>query len=218
MALFKKCPVFLKEKEIRNIMMENNCTYRKGLELYLRNNETKNVHYERRHNYIQKNTQQSVVNLQDESALDRPEPSYRDVLVTEALVHNERGANLIETEDQHTNKYTQKKRVFQKQREGATREATTTTRHPQQQEKNSEESCWSQAANPEKEPGSDELKKTFSMYSIYKRIREVCLSEGNWFTKFKLLVKLVIDICGQWFYKILNGDDLWKLMSLFNNG
>lgn len=35
MALAKFCPMFLKEKKIRQIMAENNCTYRKALSIYV---------------------------------------------------------------------------------------------------------------------------------------------------------------------------------------
>lgn len=35
MALNKKCPVFLKEKQIRLIMSQENCTYKKALYIYL---------------------------------------------------------------------------------------------------------------------------------------------------------------------------------------
>ncbi|KAF9422545.1 hypothetical protein HW555_001749 [Spodoptera exigua] len=42
-ALDKTCPVFLKEKEIRNIMSLENVSYKKGLEIYLKNNSKSNM-------------------------------------------------------------------------------------------------------------------------------------------------------------------------------
>uniref|UniRef100_A0A2H1W2Q8 SFRICE_004948 n=1 Tax=Spodoptera frugiperda TaxID=7108 RepID=A0A2H1W2Q8_SPOFR len=50
MALNKKCPIFLKEKEIRNIMTKDCCTYRKALEKYIKKAEChKKATYQNEH-------------------------------------------------------------------------------------------------------------------------------------------------------------------------
>lgn len=228
MALFKKCPVFLKEKEIRNIMTENNCNYRKGLEIYLstiKHKETKKLKNKSHHN-IEETTQQSVTDSQDDSTQDSlhtsPQRSYRNVLITEALVHKEKEVYQMEVEDCQQ-KHTQAKRVDQNMdQERMSQEVNTSTKHPRQQSKNLEDCCNSRQTpnlHKEKDPGSEELKKTFSVYNIFNRIREVCLSDGNWFAKFKKLVKYFIEICGQWFCKVLSVDNLWKnVVSMFNDG
>ncbi|KAF9416925.1 hypothetical protein HW555_005841 [Spodoptera exigua] len=78
MSLNKSCPIFIKEKTIRQIMCEENCTYRKALLLYL--NKSK-LQQDNEKMIIQDNvTQTSQIPL----SINK-EKSYRDVLLT---VHN----------------------------------------------------------------------------------------------------------------------------------
>ncbi|CAH2095783.1 unnamed protein product [Euphydryas editha] len=81
MALYKKCPIFLKEKEIRDIMSEKNCNYRNAMKLFAANKNKQNhiqeeVIEDQRINFQQSNT----LNIQKDGR------SYRDVVV-EADVH-----------------------------------------------------------------------------------------------------------------------------------
>lgn len=98
-----------------------------------------------------------------------------------------------------------------------------TENHRISQKKKTEESNNSQleTTNIEKDknPNSYEFKKSFNLYGICKRIGEVFISEGSWFTKFQQLGKLFIEICGQWFFKYLSGEyDVWKnFVSMFND-
>lgn len=62
MALNKKCPSFLKEKQIRLLMSQGNYTYKKALYIYLQEQNTRNnISYEH-HNYdsITNNTQHNI--------------------------------------------------------------------------------------------------------------------------------------------------------------
>lgn len=232
MALDKNCPVFLKEKKIRNIMTENSCNYRKGLEIYLKQQETQKSNDITHHNHIEANTQQSVINSEDESPQDNYETSYRNILITDAIVHNEQDANQMEVDPKQNvdqavvcqQNFNQKKRVVQnKQQKGITQEINTTTQHSRQQSKNTEKrhNNWLQTKNFEKDntPDSEKSKKTFSVYSTFKKIQEICLSDADWSSKFKQLAKFLMDICGQWLLKFLSVDDLWKnVVSIFNDG
>ncbi|CAH2084641.1 unnamed protein product [Euphydryas editha] len=81
MVLYKKCPIFLKEKEIREIMSEKNCNYRNAMKLFAANKNKQNhiqeeVIEDQRINFQQSNT----LNIQKDGR------SYRDVVV-EADVH-----------------------------------------------------------------------------------------------------------------------------------
>lgn len=83
MAFDKKCPKFIKEKQIRTIMSKETCTYKKALLLY---NEKENPEEE-----VSKYQQTP---MDDDSSIiphviERKGKSYRDVLVTEALIHQE---------------------------------------------------------------------------------------------------------------------------------
>nr|XP_049697163.1 uncharacterized protein LOC126054696 [Helicoverpa armigera] len=84
MAMFKKCPVFLKEKEIRNIMTKQNCTYRKGLELYLKNKQDFRTNADVGEMEINKNTMSDLDSQQNTTQ----KLSYRDIVITDALIHN----------------------------------------------------------------------------------------------------------------------------------
>ncbi|XP_045773289.1 uncharacterized protein LOC123872797 [Maniola jurtina] len=80
------CPVFLKEKEIRRIMCEENCKYRQALLIYY----DKKKLSDRRQRYNMNETNEEFNNRNvnyNETNLNK---TYRDVLVTEAEIHNEK--------------------------------------------------------------------------------------------------------------------------------
>uniref|UniRef100_A0A2A4JBT8 RNase H type-1 domain-containing protein n=1 Tax=Heliothis virescens TaxID=7102 RepID=A0A2A4JBT8_HELVI len=176
MALYKKCPVFLKEKRIRDIMTENNCNYRKGLEIYLEQKETQKFYDNSYHGCIENNTQQLITNSEDESVQGGQETTYRDILITKALVHNENGVNQRRIEDCQQ-KNIQKKRVVEsKQKERITQDTNTSTEVLRQQRINTEESdnrySHLQTTNHEKKKntGSEELKYTFNSKSSLQHL------------------------------------------------
>lgn len=91
MALYKQCPVFLKEKELRYIMSKDNCTYRKALIIYTNKKDNFEENGSMQQNKLRKNAEVESENVQTSQAWKNYEnkPSYRNVLITEAIVHRE---------------------------------------------------------------------------------------------------------------------------------
>ncbi|CAG9103993.1 unnamed protein product [Plutella xylostella] len=78
MAMNKKCPIFMKERQIRETMSKNNCTYRKALNDYLSKTEK------------EKELEQiPIVDHAISRATNNSEreKSYRDVVVGQVIVH-----------------------------------------------------------------------------------------------------------------------------------
>ncbi|CAG9109951.1 unnamed protein product [Plutella xylostella] len=91
MAMNKKCPIFMKERQIRETMSKNNCTYRKALNDYLSKTEK------------EKELEQiPIVDHAISRATNNSEreKSYRDVVVGQVIVHE----NIEESSSgEHTN-------------------------------------------------------------------------------------------------------------------
>lgn len=86
MALSKTCPAFLKEKNLKNLMAEFNCTYRKALLLYV----APSPHRDEREPIRVVPTpvvfSEHEINLTERSS----SPLYAEVVKTEAVIHNPR--------------------------------------------------------------------------------------------------------------------------------
>ncbi|XP_045772942.1 uncharacterized protein LOC123872606 [Maniola jurtina] len=90
MANDKTCPIFLKEKMIRRIMLLENCTYRRALEIH-RNSKNRNEEYDK--SEYDKSGSECESTDQDDHTMkgtDFLKRTYRDILLTEATVHAEK--------------------------------------------------------------------------------------------------------------------------------
>ncbi|XP_069354773.1 transcriptional regulator ATRX homolog [Maniola hyperantus] len=78
MAMYKECPTYLREKEVREIMTEKNCTYRNALKIYSEKMESQNICSESEDEYddMEKQKKTQTHNYR----------SYRDVVV-QAEIH-----------------------------------------------------------------------------------------------------------------------------------
>lgn len=85
MSLSKNCPLFLKEKQIRLLMSQENCTYKKALNIYLQKYDINDRTVEINSNSIN-NTPNSIVetiiNEQLNNEPARNEPTYKEILLT----------------------------------------------------------------------------------------------------------------------------------------
>ncbi|KAF9419401.1 hypothetical protein HW555_004049 [Spodoptera exigua] len=94
MALNKICPIFIKEKAIRDIMTKNRCTYRTALETYnkkveylknpMHQNDLHKVDKQVNHNNIMQTSSQ--INITQEASNDN---LNRFFITTDAIIHNE---------------------------------------------------------------------------------------------------------------------------------
>lgn len=80
MAMDKSCAIFIKEKRIRAIMSQNNCTYRKALEHYLEQQSRLDVSQ-------QNNSSKLVDNFNTHSQGGNLPRTYSSVVRAEAVVH-----------------------------------------------------------------------------------------------------------------------------------
>ncbi|CAH2090525.1 unnamed protein product [Euphydryas editha] len=80
MALDKSCPVFTKEKEIRKIMSTENCSYRKAFEKF----------EDKKRTFIN-DLMSECSGIENEltSTKQSTKRTYRDIVVTEAIIHKE---------------------------------------------------------------------------------------------------------------------------------
>lgn len=78
MSLDKTCPIFLKEKNIRKIMSQDNCTYRKALRTFL--NEKQNHGIVSNTIYMKSN----MINSTQISDINKPGTSYSEILESSA--------------------------------------------------------------------------------------------------------------------------------------
>lgn len=92
MALNRSCPVFIKEKMIRTIMRDSNCTYGKALATYLSKQKSEATHREQ--------TQTNLPSQQSVEKIRGTEKSYRDVLIAPSIVNTENKESTEEEEDQ----------------------------------------------------------------------------------------------------------------------
>lgn len=196
MALDKKCPIFLKEKEIRRIMSSKNCPYRIALEMYLDNIKSK-VRNERKE-YFHK-LEQTEKPLPDPS-----KKTYKEVLLTEALVHNERE----EEEDQSTeirmdtiqkcseknatnysNKYTKKKKIEKRKKE-----------------------------EEDAECGEESVKVGF-VKRFFVKIKEIILDDSNVPVKINSICKYIFSELKLYFLSLFKHNDvLVKVINYICNG
>ncbi|CAH2109014.1 unnamed protein product [Euphydryas editha] len=145
MALYKKCPIFLKEKEIREIMSEKNCNYRNAMKLFAAHKNKQNhiqeeVIEDQRKNFQQSNT----LNIQKDGR------SYRDVVV-EADVHQNMSTEEDEEDHVHqclesqTNrtmiKSGKKKKAIKKGKDQSHQRQATIAKDIEAQSKENRSSC-----------------------------------------------------------------------------
>lgn len=216
MAMNKKCPIFVKEKEIRRLMSENNCSYKEGLELY--KDQGKNQ-YINTSNYVDMPTSEiyTLQSPQMECTQDTaPKKSYRDVVITEAIVHKE----MSMSEDSGT-EYSH----ISVNQNVTSQSVTPKKTKPK---KKSKKTCQSQEnlenvkfnttqENDGQQKISDERREF--LIKLYKKVKNVCLLDDNFSTKLRLIVKIIIQDCISWLMSWINKNEFaTQLISFFSNG
>lgn len=210
MAMYKKCPTFLKEKEIRDIMTKQNCTYRRGLETYL-----KNKGEQKQTISMDTESNRNTINSQSQTSQNTERVSYRDILVTKAVIHNEILAPGNETGECLDKSQGEQVRDSKKIGVEATKSDNS----------RSQEGCKNQLGNSyagkENTPFSEKTSEggNIDFFSIYQKVKDICFSANNWYIKVQQLGKILIEICSKLILKCFNSDDMWlKIISMFKNG
>lgn len=230
MVLYKQCPVFLKEKEIRKIMCLENCTYRKAYALYFEKKEGKRYVYEMTEGRInngeieqeKQRSSQVLVNREDNTL------SYRDILVTEAIVHRvemESNDDSLEREDKNRKEETiglgveykksgKKKKRKPKKYPQISDEVSDHSEHEmdisQDEEKKDEE---------EEKPGMrSESRKSSGFRRLVKEIEKILLSERRLEEKLKSVCNLVFQEVVQYLLSLFRKEQLLNTVITFISG
>lgn len=205
MALYKKCPIFLKEKEIRNIMAEKNCTYRNALKIYLSNRE------DRTHELSDENFTEKQRTNMAQTPYNR---SYRDVVV-EAVIHRN-------TEDDDENissirKVTNRKPIKSKgSKKVAQREENLLQLEEIQVEKSSEENSRPNENQPREKEPRDHF--DWNIASTLKKVKDIFKTNDNLESKLKLIFSLLVEQVWQIIVKFIQSGEVCNKIfsSLFN--
>lgn len=195
MALNKLCPVFLKEKEVRKIMSQEKCTYRKALKSYLEKTNDDKIN----DNDVNCNTYSGSpkVNARTSQLNTDRIRSYRDVLATNAIIHEESSTSL-ESEDEQ--QYCERQNN------------THSSRIPKNKDKRRKKKSYEQETGenveelentgpelgPELDPAQDPAKgPTPKLNMDFKKIlailKSICISNHNLSVKLSLALSVICE-------------------------
>lgn len=200
MVLDKSCPVFLKEKTIRNIMCKENLTYRKALQ---------NVLEKAKKNTSEQVIVQNVNNIPVEVNNNRE--SYSNA-VTRAIVHCE---DINETSGEEDGNITEKmeqnnKRTHKRRRGKHMKQADD------QAMKCDEILSEVENTNTTKE-GQEE--RRFDLRRLLAKIRTIVVSQVSLECKVKSVIKAILDECKMFILSFFVGGNIFEtLLDIFNYG
>lgn len=204
MALDKKCPMFIKEKKIRNIMCLKNITYRKALEFYC----------EQERNLSETNIREKMHDVIDEQIFinelkDAGTRSYRDVLITGSSEINEHNMPHNDSSDNDLENSTQNLEKSRKKGKKRTR--------PERMHETV--SALEFKDNSKTHKDSANTKDESEIKRLLKNLREIILSKKDLKDKFFDVAWLIMREIGVLFTMFVKGSDVAnKILSLFNGG
>lgn len=217
MAMNKKCPIFLKEKEIRKIMSEMNCNYREGLEMYKVKRKEQEV-------YTAHNVD-TIINNETSKQLPQTEStqdigirrSYREVVTTEAVIHEEMiVSEELETEDGENSDNKSNTESDKSKKKKSRKNNRKGRSHGREHLQESIISEVENTNNKDDKPTEPVDRKEF-LYELYKKIKDVCMSRDNFSNKLGLIIKIVVQDCIALCLKMINCKDILSQISLFSN-
>ncbi|XP_028177898.1 uncharacterized protein LOC114365508 [Ostrinia furnacalis] len=178
MALDKKCPMFIKEKEIRKIMCQQNSTYRKALQLYLQNQTAKEK-------------ASCITNVNSNASLTtKNKRSYSSVLITQAQVHEEKlhsdsTLDNIEEETQVLNSHGRaernKKKYLKKKKNDFVQGEIL---------RNEEVQCIEEVKKAKR---SEQNKQKFEFKKFLLKVKSIIVNDSTFEDKISSFVKLIVE-------------------------
>lgn len=198
MALDKSCPVFAKEKEIRRIMSTEHCSYRKAFEKF----------EDKKRTFINEFTSECS-DIENESPKYNTKPTYRDIVMTKAIVHKESS----QTTKQNTNgKKAQTTKNGKKNKKKIPQEMDLIeyliVSNDAQEEQLEEENVIH----------NKEEKKESTIKRIFKRVKEIIFSENKFHEKIKQFVNLAIEEFTKLIGEIIEKGNIFQNLMSFVNG
>lgn len=219
MAVFRECPVFLKEKEIRRIMSAENCTYRKALNTYLGRNMRK------KYDLNQRATEETEVTHD----LTSPR-SYRNVLMTQAIVHREEIEPVENTQDSDTNNKKKEEKLGSeveykktgKKKRNKKSKPSTQDRYEKydsseiEMQVSDEEEKEEDTRNKKSSDKNDSGRK-FSLERVIKVLQHIILSAGSLEDKLKRVFKFMFDEIVQYLLSLFKTEKLLSTLITFGS-
>lgn len=188
MSLDKGCPIFLKEKEIRVIMAQENCTYKNALELFMRSQtQTNNPGQRDKESY---NSTIGEIQRQRPTRDDTNQITYRDAVLGKTTAKNNSGrmfaAETSQSDSENVNQphcsgasFKVKKPRFRKK----------TRMGGQHQDR-------AQPIDNTKSPNGDMNEKEADrlplLQRLFLKIKEIMLEKGSFQIKFHAVIKVLM--------------------------
>lgn len=202
MALDKTCPVFAKEKEIRRIMSTEHCSYRKAFEKLENNKRT----------FTNEFTSECS-DIENTSPKYNTKPTYRDIVITEAIVHKESSQANIRDVKQNTNG-----------KKAQTNKNRTKNKKSNHQETDLIE--YLNASNGAQEEQADEeifihnkeKIKESTIKRIFNRVKDIVFSKNEFHEKIKQFVNLAIEEFTKLISEIIEKGNIFQNLMSFVNG
>ncbi|KOB51812.1 reverse transcriptase [Operophtera brumata] len=199
-----KCPAFQKEKDIRAIMRDENCSYKKAFEVFQETEKTKRLD-----NLLTSDPMLEGMEVCSTASTTQG-GNYRDALLskraTQGDLVSDEGNDSIEgltKNDWEVTKKKQKKKKNKKNIEGQSIGRESENREEQE----SETMCGKE--KPKKD-------KVFSFMRLYNRIREITASEKSLDEKITNFLSVVFEECYMYIAELFKiGDYLNKILSIF---
>lgn len=213
-SMNKSCPVFKKEKAIRQIMCEENCTYRRALMLYV--NKSNPQQNNERTNIEDNITQSCQVPFSASK-----EKSYRDVLLSQIHNHTEgidsihKNSDSGETSRDITMKESTNSQITAKPRK------LINNRENKRYE--NDEMFETEQSSKNSESTEDQQKYTyrniFYLKKLMDKLKEIYFSNSNMAEKIKLVVSVILEEIIQFVISFVReGDLIKKVFSFFTDG
>lgn len=211
-VLDKTCPIFLKEKSIRYIMSKEQVTYKKALQLFMERKEKEHL--------ASTETAQKMTDTQLTTTPIARKDTYRDILVTKALVHQNPVSEMEEEEQTETEVIVCEKGNTQnsKQKRRRRKIRSAQTKRDQSLEQSMDEDSSTSQKEKESYDQNRQVLYEFKWRKIWIKIKNIYKSKSKLKEKLLSVVKIVVEELKNFFVNVILGKDLLGFIQQFNRG
>lgn len=215
-VLDRTCPIFLKEKKIRNIMSEENITYRKALQIYL--NETK-------HDLESFNVNadsQSIILPTTKLSI---KPTYSDIVskmsTKAAISHQEDTDPVNTTKSKSQSSEKRKNRTKNKTRRTPNTNKNESQNRTDQESTDGVENFIDSSQEENEEEDEEQLlkrkKRKVDLKNLLIKLKDIILSNVDFETKVLSIFRILFDACKSLIVSVLTQNNvISSVFDLFN--
>lgn len=210
MSMNKSCPMFKKEKAIRKIMCEENCTYRKALMSYL--NKSYSHQIKELSDTVTQPLQVPQISLQPVN-YDKVQ-SYKDALLSQVDNHSDQ-INLI---PKNYNSGETSRDIIMKESAVNSKKASNNSRQEKAEVYEAGQSSIMNEST-EGQQTSSSPRNIFYLRKLMDKLSEIVFSKSSIAVKIKLVISVILEETVQFVLGFVKeGDLMKKIFSLFNDG